>query len=49
MNKQKAAKELGRLGGLKTKELYGPDHYRKMQKLGVATKLAKKQASTVCI
>ena len=34
--------DLGRKGGLKTSNLYGPDHYRNMQKKGVETKRKRK-------
>jgi|WetSurMetagenome_2_1015567.scaffolds.fasta_scaffold666367_1 hypothetical protein len=36
--------ELGRMGGTKTSKLYGPEHYRNMQKKGVETKLKRKLA-----
>ena len=37
------AQELGKRGGLATKKKYGKEHYRKLQKLSVASKLNKKQ------
>ena len=37
------AQELGKKGGLATKKKYGKEHYQRLQKLSVASKLAKKQ------
>ena len=39
---REAAIKFGRIGGKATSDKYGPDHYRKMQALGVKTKLKKK-------
>lgn len=41
-----AAAALGKRGGLKTSEIYGPEHYRKIQALGVKTKLAKRKLAS---
>ena len=41
---KKAASEFGRIGGLATKAKYGSEHYRKIQKKGIETKLRKKLA-----
>ena len=40
---------LGRLGGQKTSELYGKEHYRKMQQLGVKSKKKKKSEATLVL
>ena len=42
MDEQQAAKLLGQKGGNTTKQLYGSDHYRKIQLKGAETKRKRK-------
>lgn len=44
MDISKQAKVLGSLGGTRTSRLYGLNHYKRMQALGVETKLKKRAA-----
>ena len=41
--------QLGKRGGQKTSKLYGPDHYREMQRKGVENRKKKKLASILPI
>ena len=45
MNKQKSfiAQELGRLGGEKTKEKYGNDHFKELSQKAVKARRKKKE------
>lgn len=44
MDTSEIAKELGRRGGQSTSKKYGKEHFKNMQKLSVASKIAKKRA-----
>jgi len=42
MDIKEIAKELGKRGGLKTSQKYGPDYYRELQRKSVESKKNKK-------